>query len=39
MAFYNVYDPVMQVQRGIIAVTVVVCIVLALRARRREKEN
>lgn len=39
MAFYNVYDPVMQVQRGIIAVTVIVCIVLALRARRREKEN
>lgn len=39
MAFYNVYDPVMQVQRGIIAVTVIVCIVLALRARRREQEN
>ncbi len=39
MAFYNVYDPVMQVQRGIIAVTVIVCIVLALRARRREKGN
>lgn len=39
MAFYNVYDPVMQVQRGIIAVTVVVCVVLALRARRREREN
>lgn len=39
MAFYNVYDPVMQVQRGIIAVTVVVCIVLALRARKREREN
>lgn len=39
MAFYNVYDPVMQVQRGIIAVTVVVCVVLALRARKREREN
>lgn len=39
MAFYNVYDPVMQVQRGIIAVTVIVCIVLALRARRRKAEN
>ena len=37
--FYAVYEPVTQVQRLLVVLTVIVCAVLAIRAHKREKEN
>lgn len=37
--FYAVYEPVTQVQRLLVVLTVIVCVVLAIRAHRRAGEN
>ena len=39
LEFYAVYEPVTHVQRLLVVLTVIVCIVLAIRARQRKAEN